>query len=82
MAFVKIELERREVYEWVSYTYRHSTEEAQADFGSWIILHNWGSVFNARGSNAKAAAYQRDMDWAMDHFFPLRTTRRKSNDLP
>lgn len=64
------------------YSYRHFDEAAQAEFASWITLHDWTDVFLAESSNAKAEAYQRHLDAAMDRFFPLRTTRRKSSDLP
>ena len=82
VAYVTVDLPRRDAFEWISYTYRHFTEEAKAIFGRWIIMHDWASVVQAEGSEAKARAYQADIDWAMDNFFPQRTTRRKSTDLP
>ena len=75
-------LPQRESYEWLSYTYRPFSEEAQADFASWLILHDWSDVLQAECSTSKAVAYQNDLDVAMDVFFPLRTTKRKSTDLP
>ena len=82
IAYVTTKLPRREEFEWVTYTYRHFTQEAEADFGSWVVMHDWSSVLQAVGSDNKAAAFQSDLDLAMDVFFPLRTTRRKSTDLP
>ena len=38
-------------------------------------------VVTEEGSEAKAAAYQATIDWAMDKFFPLHTTKRISTDL-
>ena len=76
------ELPRREAFEWTTYSYRHFTEEAQADFGHWIITKDWSDVLLATGSNDKARLYQAHVDAAMDKFFPLRTVRRKSSDLP
>ena len=35
-----------------------------------------------QGSNNKTLAYQETLTKAMDAFFPWKTTRRKSNDLP
>ena len=69
-------LPRQESYEWVTYSYRHFTEEAQAEFGQWLVLEHWTEVFCAVGSDAKAAAYQKKIDGAMDIFFPLRTVRK------
>ena len=82
IVYATTKLQRREEFEWLTYSYRHFTDEAQAEFGSWIVMHDWTEVVLAEGSNNKAAAYQRAIDWAMDNFFPMRTTRRKSTDLP
>ena len=45
-------------------------------------MHDWVDVIAAEGSNRKAGVYQEQLDAAMDRFFPIRTTRRKSTDLP
>ena len=68
---VTFDLPRREAFEWVSYSYSYFTEEAQAVFGRWIVMHQWMEVITEQGSNAKAAAYQKTIDWAMNEFFPL-----------
>lgn len=77
-----VNLPRREAYEWITYSYRHQTEEASKEFGSWLVLNDWTEVLEAEGSEAKAAAFHRHVDLAMDTFFPLRTVRKRSTDLP
>ena len=47
-----------------------------------MVLHDWDEVLEAQGSNAKAAAYQKYLEAAMDVFFPYKTTARNSNDSP
>ena len=59
--------------EYVTYRYRHFTEEAQEEFGLWLIMHDWGEVAQANGSNLKAEIYQKHIDEAIDTYFPLRT---------
>ena len=39
-------------------------------------------MLEVSGSNNKANAYQATLQWAVDSFFLLRTTRRKSTNLP
>ena len=45
-------------------------------------MHDWRDVYLAEGSNAKADQYQRTITWAVEKFFPKKTTRRRSTDLP
>ena len=82
VSYASFDLPRREAFEWITYSYRHYTEEACRDFGSWIVAHDWSDVWGAVGSDAKALAYQADIDAALDAFFPMRTVRKKSTDLP
>ena len=82
VAYLTLDLPRRESFEWVTYSYRFFTEEAREEFGQWMVTHDWSEVWEAVGSDAKAEAYQAKMDWAMDAFFPLRTMKKKSTDLP
>ena len=81
VAYIKTDLPRQETFERITYQYRHFTDEARVEFGSWIVLNDWTDVYNAAGSDEKAVAYQRHIDRAMDTFFPLRTVRKKSTDL-
>ena len=82
IAYIRTTLPRIESFEWVSYSYRHYTEEAEQQFGQWIVTHDWVDVVLAEGSNAKAEVFQAQIDAAMDSFFPLRTTKKRSTDLP
>ena len=45
-------------------------------------MHDWQEVVSEEGSNAKANAYQSTMTTALDAFFPPKTTKRKSTELP
>ena len=82
VAYVRAAVPRVESFEWVSYSYRHFTEEAQEAFNGWIVLQDWSPVYAAGGSNKKARAYQNIINEGLDKFFPIRSTRRKSTDLP
>ena len=44
----------------------------------WIVTTDWTEVYLAEGSDEKAVAYQRKIDWV----FPVRHVKRKSTDLP
>ena len=81
VAFCKLKLKRREAFRWETYAYRYSTPEAEKAFKQWIVLHDWAAVYEATGSNAKTNAYQKTISQAIDLFFPLKTTRKKSTDL-
>ena len=82
VAYCRVELERVETFTWKEYTYRQYTQAAVEKFKDWIVMHQWHEVFSANGSNNKALAYQHTIQAAIDNFFPLRTTRKKSTDLP
>lgn len=45
-------------------------------------MHDWVEVIDVSGSNIKANAYQNTLTQAIDQFFPLKTTRRRSDNLP
>ena len=47
-----------------------------------MATHDWSGVISQHGSNAKAVQYQKEMDCAIDIFFPVRTNTRKSTDPP
>ena len=82
IAFFKTELRHKKAFEWLQYSYWHCTEEAEKEFREWVVMHDWGDVVNACGSNAKTDIYQKTVAWAVEKFFPLKTTKRKSTDLP
>ena len=58
ISYVSIDLPRREAYEWVTYSYRHCTDEAKGDFAEWIIMNDWSDVYLAEGADAKARKFQ------------------------
>ena len=82
LVYAEAEIPRFEAYELITYSYRRYTEEAGEAFREWVVMHDWAGVLSAAGSNAKAAEYQRVVDCAMDVFFPVQTTTRKSSDYP
>ena len=82
VAYCRLELPRKSTFEWETYTYRYFNEQSKKDFKAWIVMHNWDEVLTISGSNAKTTAFQDTLSLAMDSFFPWKTTRRKSNDLP
>ena len=81
-AYCKVALARTAAFTWQSFSYRHYNEQSVKEFKQWVTLHNWQEVYNAEGSNAMTERYQETIDWALNRFFPLNTTRRKSTDLP
>lgn len=81
VAFCKIELQKVDSFIWREYSYRRYTEEAEEKFKQWLVMHEWNEVLNAYGPNGKAGAYQAYLNWAIEEFFPLKTTRKKSIDL-
>ena len=82
MAYFISKIARKEAFEWITYSYRLCTDEAKRDFGSWIVMQDWAEVLSAVGPDAKVKAYQESIDAAMDTFFPMKTTRRKSTQPP
>ena len=82
IAYVAFKIEKREVYRWEEYTYRHYNNEAVEKFKAWIVMHEWGEVLEARGAEEKATAYQRVVNGAIERCFPLKKRKKKSTDLP
>ena len=82
VAFCTAELTRLNAFTWQKYSYRHYNEESAEKFKEWLVLHEWQEVLTATGSNEKAEAYQKTITDALEKFFPLKTTQKKSTDLP
>ena len=82
IAYCRLKLPRLTTYGWESFTYRFYNEQAKKEFRDWLVMHKWDEVAVAQGSNKKTEAYQDTLTQAMDKFFPWKTTRRKTNDLP
>lgn len=75
-------LKRIRSFEWIEYTYKKYTKEAEEKFGEWIAQHDWESVYTGKSSSDKALAFDSTCKWAMDKFFPDVTVKRKSTDDP
>ena len=82
VSYCRLRVPRRPVFTWETYTYRHFNKNSEERFKAWIVMHDWASVLAAAGPDAKTNEYQRIITWAIQEFFPLKTTRRKSTDLP
>ena len=82
ISYCRAEMARLKACEWQTYTYRHFNEASVELFKEWVALHNWQEVLQEEGSNNKANAYQATISGALEKFFPLKTTRRKTTDLP
>ena len=82
IAYCKVKLARTAAFTWQSFSYRHYNDHSVDLFKRWVTMHDWSEVHNAEGSNDMTDKYQATIDWALDKFFPKKTTRRKSTDLP
>ena len=82
VAYCRLEVPKISTFKWETYTYRYFNERARDDFKKWMVLHSWDEVLRAEGSNNKTDTYQATLTAAMDKFFPWKTTRKKSNNLP
>lgn len=65
-----------------TFTYRPFNDKSAELFMEEIKKQDWGDVLLAVGSDDKAAAFQATIDKLMNKHFPVKTVRRKSNDLP
>jgi hypothetical protein len=82
VAFVRASLEKRPRAEWLTYWTRKYSEQGEEAFGKWLASQNWDDVLLADTANTKAGAYQRMVGEAMDRFFPMTRTRRRSDEHP
>ena len=80
--FVATALQRREPVSWESYTYRPFNIKSADSFTEELAKQDWTDVYQAEGSNKKAQLFQATLDDLMDRFFPMKTVKRKSTDLP
>ena len=81
-SYIDVVFERASAFEWTTYSYRYYNKESEERFGQWAVAHDWCSVIRATMSNSKAEAYQGEVTDAIERFFPLKTTRKRSGDLP
>ena len=82
ITFTTASLQRTSSSEWVTYSYRYYNKASTDQFGDWVMANNWGSVLAPSCPNQKADAYQAEVNDAIEQFFPLQTTKKKSGDLP
>ena len=75
-------IDRHDKFRWLSYSYRYKNEESVKKFGEWVVMKDWTGVVQAVGSDTKANLYQNEINWAIENFFPLRTTKRRTTDPP
>ena len=80
--FIATTLEKKEPVTWETYTYRPYTDTGADGFLAEIKKQGWDEVLLAGGSNAKSQIFQAILDDLMDRFFPKKTVRRRSSDLP
>ena len=67
---------------WESFSYRPYNERAAEGFIRELSLVDWSVVYNEIGSNNMAVKFQQVLDDLTHTHFPLRTVRRKEDDLP
>ena len=82
VCYVRAELQKLRTFEWIKYSYLYYNDDSVEDFRNWIVQQEWEEVKSAIGSNQKAAAYQALVVGALKTFFPTKTTRRRTTDLP
>ena len=82
VAYCWTKLKKKQSFVWEKYTYRYYSKEKAKKFKEWAVLHEWNEIKQADGSVAKAEAYQATIEAALDRYFPLKTTKRKSTDCP
>ena len=80
--YVSAKLKRIESFKWIKHTYKKYSDETANKFKDWIVTHDWEGVFTSRSSTEKAKVYDDTCKWAMEHFFPDVTVKRKSTDDP
>ncbi|XP_033111173.1 uncharacterized protein LOC117112210 [Anneissia japonica] len=66
----------------VTKSFRPFSESNVNAFGKWITNKEWHEVTNANDVNLKLNIFERELNHAYEHFFPLRTIRVHSTDQP
>ena len=82
LQFVASVLQKKEAVKWEKFTYRPFNPAAVGPFVEEMKNKSWEQVYGAIGSEEKAAALQSVIDDMMSRHFPLKTVKRKSDDLP
>ena len=80
--YVCSRLPRKISVQWEIFTYRPFRESGRKGFIADVSTADWSKVEQAQGSNAKADELQLVLDGLMNKHFPLKTIKRKDDDLP
>ena len=75
-------LEHKDPIKWETFTYRPYKDKGGEAFTEDLSKLSWEEVKQASDSNHKARIFQEKIDELMDRHFPLKTIRRKDDDLP
>ena len=75
-------LPRREPVRWETVTTRPITDNGKAGFLADLEAQDWAPVLSKRGPNAKVEHFHFILDDLVGKHFPLKTTKRKEDDLP
>ena len=79
---VETTIDLRQSKKWTKVTFRPYTLSGAAEFEQLLSKESWQTVLSATGSNNKQRALQRILDSATDACFPLKTSRKREDDLP
>ena len=80
--YLTASIRRKDRYKWLSYSYRYNNEESSKLFDEWLARKDWAALLQTPTSDFKAELYQKEINWAIVAFFPLKTTKRRSTDPP
>ena len=79
---VETSVQAKETSDWIIHKFRKGGKEAEGKFVEYINALSWDEVTKATGVEAKTACFQKEIDHAMDKFFPWQTLRKREGDLP
>ena len=82
VCYITAKLKRKPKYKWLKYSYRYNNNASAVKFGEWLACKDWSYMDGLQGSDKKAEAYQADIGWAIENFFPLRVVKRRDIDPP
>ena len=82
VVLTRARVRRLDCPKWRTFTHRPFTDKGAKNFKEWLARFDWSEVIAGHGSNEKVRRFQLVLDEGMDYFFPLKTVRQKSNDLP
>ena len=80
--YVCARLDRKDPIRWETYTYRPFTQTGAEGFVADLNQVDWTSTCQKPDANQMAVALQHVIDDLTDKHFPVKTVKRKENDLP